>query len=156
MIVPRHPGFPEPDPERELLPSQRNAILTVIERESFDPREFAWERRDDDWTGADNPYVPAIVQTPTRFSCAISNRPVFVSGTYGFQGRFQVQVSPGVGLVIEQEPDNAPFGAEDRARSVATLRELREGAATLELTAARLDRVDAVVGFPHSRRIRWA
>lgn len=85
---------PAIDPDRELLPSQLNAVLAWIERDGFDPREFEWTRPPDDWTGWDDDYVPTIVHQPTGFYCAISNRPVL--NVRGTAGKFQVQVSPGV------------------------------------------------------------
>jgi hypothetical protein len=88
--------------DHELLPSQRNDVLGVIERTGFDPREFAWAKMKDDWTGADDPYVPAIVHQPTRFFCAISNRPFYSGPRMGMQGNFQVQVSPGFHRLTEE------------------------------------------------------
>ncbi len=80
----------------ELLPSQRNYVLTLVRNAQFDPAEFAWGTHDGDWPGKAT--VPVLVHTPTGYFCAFSthtSNPGSPAWHPALQGTFTLLISPG-------------------------------------------------------------
>ena len=98
-------------PKETLLQTQRNAVLSVLRQEGFEPSDFEWREAESSWS--DSWMVPVLVHRPSVYSYKFD-----IADEGGIKGH-QAFYSPG-GESPQVQPSRGFFEWKDHLEVIST------------------------------------